>query len=101
MISLRGEYPEDRIEAARALGCIGQEASSALPALERIVHDDGGGYDLREQKILRSLNRWDPPWKRVRKARGPPPSESSQPSSRAPAAELLDLPVEAEQYFAD
>ena len=26
------------------------------------------------EKILRSRNEWDPPWKRSRKVRGPPPS---------------------------
>src|SRR5436309_568649 len=30
------------------------------------------------EKILRHRGQWDPPWKRVRKARGPPPTP--QPS---------------------
>ena len=31
------------------------------------------------EKILRSRGEWDPPWKRARKVRGPPPST---PASR-------------------
>ncbi len=33
------------------------------------------------EKILRHLNRWDPPWKRERKTRGPPPGHAGSGGS--------------------
>ncbi len=53
------------------------------------------------EKLLRHLNRWDPPWKRQRKARAPPPSKSPRPSSTALGAELIDPPIEVDHYFSD
>jgi hypothetical protein len=52
------------------------------------------------EKILRHLNRWDPPWKRERKARGPPPGHrgpisSPQDEDRSPAGSI-DPPWEDE-----
>ena len=34
------------------------------------------------EKILRARNEWDPPWKRPRKVRGPPPSTSGSQGPR-------------------
>jgi hypothetical protein len=40
------------------------------------------------EKILKALKLWDPPWKRPRKIRGPPPPTSgSQDSGSGPPAE--------------
>ena len=33
------------------------------------------------ERVLRHLHLWDPPWKRSRKARGPPPSTSTSHTS--------------------
>ena len=35
------------------------------------------------ERVLRHLHQWDPPWKRVRKARGPPPAAGRGAHSRA------------------
>ena len=47
------------------------------------------------EKILRQLDRWDPPWKRLRKARGPPASRST------PGPEVFDPGPDVDQYCAD
>ena len=52
------------------------------------------------ERILRHLNRWDPPWKRVQKARGPPPSSTSHPSPGA-GSEMIDPPLDVDQYLVD
>ena len=39
------------------------------------------------ERILRHRRQWDPPWKRVRKARGPPPRPPpGEPSTDPPPA---------------
>ena len=41
--------------------------------------------DVLIEKILRHTDRWDPPWLRKRKARGPPPNRiGSSPEGRRP-----------------
>ena len=50
--------------------------------------------------ILRHLNRWDPPWKRVQKARGPPTSSKSHPSPGA-GSEMIDPLLDVDQYLVD
>jgi hypothetical protein len=58
------------------------------------------------ERILRHLNRWDPPWKRVRKARGPPhgPQSASQPPAQglpsAPAV-TIDTAINDELNLVD
>jgi hypothetical protein len=37
------------------------------------------------EKILRSRGEWDPPWKRPRKVRGPPPPAQGAPGRGSPA----------------
>jgi len=48
------------------------------------------------EQILRSVGRWDPPWKRERKARGPPPRrqdpEAAPVDPDVSSAELIDPP---------
>ncbi len=39
------------------------------------------GQDDVIEKILKSRGQWDPPWKRARKIRGPPPAVPGTPSS--------------------
>ena len=53
------------------------------------------------ERILRHLNRWDPPWKRQRRARGPPPSEGSQTTRQKEQSCTIDpLPTD-DQYSVD
>ena len=44
------------------------------------------------EKILRHLNLWAPPWKRERKARGPPPP-------RRPREDTPLRPIDPERYI--
>jgi hypothetical protein len=54
------------------------------------------------EKLLRHAGCWNPPWKRHRPARGPPPSAGSRPPApTAGDSQLIDPPVEVEQYLAD
>jgi hypothetical protein len=59
------------------------------------------------ERILRHLNRWDPPWKRVRKARGPPQGAQSAaqppPVQRSPPGppETIDRVINDELYSVD
>ena len=52
------------------------------------------------ERILRHLNLWDPPWLRQRKARGPPPSSSSH-SPPGARPEIIDPPLDLDQYLVD
>ena len=56
------------------------------------------------ERILRHLNRWDPPWKRVRKARGPPqvPQSTAQPppAQRSPP-KTIDPVIDDQFYSVD
>jgi hypothetical protein len=42
------------------------------------------------ERVLRHLGLWDPPWKRKRKIRGPPPS--SRAGSTSSASDAVDAP---------
>jgi hypothetical protein len=45
------------------------------------------------ERVLRHLGLWDPPWKRKRKIRGPPPSSrAGSTSSASDAADAVDAP---------
>jgi hypothetical protein len=81
--------------------CHPEECPSCGQPMKIIAAITSPEQDELIEKLLRHVHRWDPPWKRQRQARGPPPSESSQPSSGALGAERIDPPVEVEQYFAD
>jgi hypothetical protein len=54
------------------------------------------------ERILRHLNRWDPPWKRQRKARGPPPSTAPPyPESAQGPRCTIDPIIDDELYATD
>jgi hypothetical protein len=56
------------------------------------------------ERILRYLNLWDPPWKRNRKARGPPPSHHRQAPMHQvepDTNECIDPPPSIEDYCVD
>jgi len=72
-------------------------ASCGLP-MRIIAAISSPAQDDVIEKILRQLDRWDPPWKRHRKARGPPASRSA-PSS--PGPEAFDLGPDVDQYCRD
>ncbi|MBI4601188.1 MAG: hypothetical protein HY721_04425 [Planctomycetes bacterium] len=52
------------------------------------------------ERVLRHLHRWDPPWKRPRRARGPPDERRDSPGSQEalanPAEPIDPLPLDAE-----
>ena len=48
------------------------------------------------ERILRARGQWDPPWKRVRRARGPPPCE---PSKRVGSGETIDPQPDVDDYY--
>jgi hypothetical protein len=58
------------------------------------------------EKILRHIDRWNPPWLEKRKARGPPPTgvgsspEGRRPDHR-PDPNCSDLPPTDEDYGVD
>jgi hypothetical protein len=58
------------------------------------------------ERILRHINRWDPPWKRLRKARGPPhgaqlpPQPGPQGSPPGPP-ETIDRVINDDLYSVD
>ena len=59
------------------------------------------------ERILRHLNRWDPPWKPVRKTRGPPkgsqstaPPPPAQGSALSPA-QTIDPVIDDALYSLD
>ncbi len=60
------------------------------------------------ERVLRHLHLWDPPWKRQRKVRGPPPPPFSRPattSQEAPPSgkdlEVIDPLIDDELYAID
>jgi len=58
------------------------------------------------ERILRHRRQWDPPWKRVRKARGPPPGaqrSAAPPARRSPPdpRETIDPVIDDELYSVD
>ena len=60
------------------------------------------------ERVLRHLRLWDPPWKRQRKARGPPPSSLSRRAAGAQEAppfvkdmEIIDPVIDDELYAVD
>jgi hypothetical protein len=59
------------------------------------------------ERILRHLHLWDPPWKRVRKARGPPQGAQSTapppPPQRSPplTPKTIDPVIDDELYSLD
>jgi hypothetical protein len=60
------------------------------------------------ERVLRHLHLWDPPWKRQRKVRGPPPPSLSRPAASAPEAptfgkdpEVADPVIDDELYATD
>jgi hypothetical protein len=48
------------------------------------------------ERVLRSLHLWDPPWKRHRNVRGPPPSSRGGPASAPADAQTCEETFEAE-----
>jgi hypothetical protein len=50
------------------------------------------------EKILKASGRWNPPWSRPRRARGPPASGASTPSVRA---QTIDPECDVDDYFCD
>ena len=48
------------------------------------------------ERVLRHLHLWDPPWKRQRKVRGPPPSSMDGSAASPPDARSCEQAVEAE-----
>jgi hypothetical protein len=54
------------------------------------------------ERILRHLKLWDPPWKRQRKARGPPPSPGAGKTTETSAlGEMVDPLIDDELHFID
>jgi hypothetical protein len=53
------------------------------------------------ERILRHLHLWDPPWKRQRKARGPPPSSRAGSNVSPAHAETFDRIIDNELYAID
>ena len=54
------------------------------------------------ERILRHLHRWDPPWKRQRKVRGPPPSTAPPcPESAQDLRSTIDPIIDDELYATD
>ena len=60
------------------------------------------------ERVLRHLHLWDPPWKRQRKVRGPPPPSLSRPATTAQGAtpfgndpEVIDPSIDDEFYAID
>ncbi|MBI4585213.1 MAG: hypothetical protein HY717_14465 [Planctomycetes bacterium] len=53
------------------------------------------GQDDVMEKILKARRERDPPWKRQRKAPGPPPSQTVS------GAELINPPLEVDHYWVD
>ena len=58
------------------------------------------------ERVLRHVNRWDPPWKRQRRARGPPPGAGRGAQSRAQGAppgptDTIDPVIHDELYALD
>ena len=51
------------------------------------------------ERILRHINSWDPPWRRQRKARGPPPSTAPPPGQLPPST--IDPIIADELYASD
>ena len=57
------------------------------------------------ERILRHLNRWDPPWLPQRKARGPPPSTrppqpgALQPESPGPIDPVIDDELYVDELY--
>ncbi|MEK7746823.1 MAG: hypothetical protein AAB576_09165, partial [Elusimicrobiota bacterium] len=52
------------------------------------------------EKVLRHMKIWDPPWKRERKARGPPPGEHGAEKSREEDPSPAE-PIDPERSFED
>jgi hypothetical protein len=54
------------------------------------------------ERILRSLKLWDPPWKRQRKARGPPPSTGAgKTTETSTLGDMVDPLIDDELHFLD
>jgi hypothetical protein len=76
---------------ARTWLCDPELCSSSGQRMSVIAAISSPAQDHVIEKILRSRGEWDPPWKRPRKTRGPPPetsqSQGSSDSQGAPFAE--------------
>jgi hypothetical protein len=72
----------------------------------KIIAAIGPEQEAVIERILRHLHRWDPPWLRLRKARGPPPDAQgaaqprAQGSARGPT-ESIDPVIDDELYSLD
>ena len=53
------------------------------------------------ERILRHLQLWDPPWKRQRKARGPPHSSGTGGSVRPASRETIDPIIDDDLHTID
>ena len=53
------------------------------------------------EKILRHINKWNPPWQAQRRARGPPrPTQSSAPEARRPELPESSDPLPTDEHYA-
>ena len=80
------------VDPERCLGC--GEPMKIIAALVSPHQDEA------IERILRCVGKWDPPWKRERKARGPPPGRpglsASPGDANVSSAELIDPPWQDE-----
>ena len=73
------------------------EVDSELKPMKIVSAISSPGQDEVIEKVLRHLNIWAPPWKKERKARGPPPASARKDSPGEP----IDPQGDVEDYAVD